>query len=162
MSDPDDFSPDVLALDCRREFESISRSIREALASKLLRRGLVVGISGRIDSSVTAAVCADTVGPDRVIGLQMPERHSADDTMALSTLVAATNFKQGIRKMLEYTESSSRSAAPWEESTGIPGLGQTPQERNHDRCLHRHRRRLWLSGGVHFFGPHYLEDRGSS
>ncbi len=83
-----DFSPDVLLLDCPREAESIKRSIRESLASKLHRRGLVVGISGGIDSSVTAALCAEAIGPDRVIGLQMPERHSADDTMALSSLIA--------------------------------------------------------------------------
>lgn len=82
------FSRGVLALDCRLEVEKITASIRGALASTLHRRGIVVGISGGIDSSVTAALCASAVGPDRVIGLQMPERHSADDTMALSGLVA--------------------------------------------------------------------------
>lgn len=82
------FSPDVLMLNCHREIDRIASSIKEALAKKLHRRGLVVAISGGVDSSVTAALCAYAVGKDRVIGLQMPERHSAEETLALSTLIA--------------------------------------------------------------------------
>jgi NAD+ synthase len=91
------FSRDVLMLDCRGEVEKITASIRGALASMLHRRGLVLGISGGIDSSVTAALCASAIGPDRVIGIQMPERHSADDTLALSGLIAN---HLGIQKVL--------------------------------------------------------------
>lgn len=88
MNDNPVFSPDVLKLDCRAELERITHSIRESLTKKLHKRGLVLGISGGIDSSVTAALCAQAVGKDRVIGLQMPERHSAEETMALSILIA--------------------------------------------------------------------------
>jgi len=89
-------SPDVLTLDCKREVGKITLSIKEALAGKLHRRGLVLGLSGGIDSSVTAALCAQAVGKNRVIGLQMPERQSADDTMTLSRLIAD---HLGIRKI---------------------------------------------------------------
>jgi NAD+ synthase len=88
MSAETAFSPDVLNLDCRGEIERITRWIRETLARDLHRRGLVVGISGGIDSSVTAALCVGAIGKDRVIGLQMPERGSADETLGLSALLA--------------------------------------------------------------------------
>lgn len=96
MSPVKSFTPDVFKLDCDRETARISLSIRGALAKRLHRRGLVLGISGGIDSSVTAALCARAIGKDKVIGLQMPERHSADETMALSSMVAD---HLGIRKV---------------------------------------------------------------
>jgi NAD+ synthase len=96
MTDRTPFSPDLLKLDGPAEINKISAGIRAALAKTLRRRGLVVGISGGIDSSVTAALCARAIGPDKVIGLQMPERHSAADTLGLSELVAD---HLGIRKV---------------------------------------------------------------
>ena len=62
--------------------------MREMLAKVLRRRGLVVALSGGIDSSVTTALAARAVGPERTVALLMPERHSADDTLSLSTAVA--------------------------------------------------------------------------
>ena len=38
----------------------------------------VVGISGGKDSSVTAALCAEALGNDRVIGVLMPKGEQAD------------------------------------------------------------------------------------
>ena len=82
------FSIDVLKLDPEKEVERICSRVRELLAKKLKRRGLVVGLSGGIDSSVTAALAAKALGPERVIALLMPERHSADETLRLSRVVA--------------------------------------------------------------------------
>jgi len=95
MSDQASFSPELLDIDCGTESAAICGAIREALGRELHKRGLVVGISGGIDSSVTAALCVRAVGPDKVIGLQMPERHSAEDTLGLGSLVAD---HLGIRK----------------------------------------------------------------
>jgi NAD+ synthase len=91
------FSRDLLALDAAAEADRIADGIRTALARTLRRRGLVVGISGGIDSSVTAALCVRAVGRDRVVGLQMPERHSAEDTLPLSVLVAGALGIRGVR-----------------------------------------------------------------
>ena len=96
MTDKTSFSPDLLKIDCASELDTISDAIRNALGKKLRKRGLIVGISGGIDSSVTAALCVRAVGKDKVIGLQMPERHSADDTLGLSELLAD---HLGIRKV---------------------------------------------------------------
>jgi NAD+ synthase len=38
------------------------------------RKGCVLGTSGGIDSTLVARLCADAVGPARVLGLAMPER----------------------------------------------------------------------------------------
>ena len=80
MVDRIPFSLELLRLDCRAESASICGAIRKALGRRLHKRGLVVGISGGIDSSVTAALCARAIGKDRVIGLQMPERTSSEET----------------------------------------------------------------------------------
>lgn len=84
------FSKDRLQLDAQHEIEKISDRIRALLSRKLKRRGLVVALSGGIDSSVCAAVAVKAIGPERVLALLMPERHSSDDTLELSTLVADT------------------------------------------------------------------------
>jgi NAD+ synthase len=47
-----------------------------------------VALSGGIDSSVTTALSVKAIGPERVLVLLMPEQHSADDTLDLSSLVA--------------------------------------------------------------------------
>ena len=80
-------SADLLRLDCAVEVLRLERFIKDAVATRLRRRGVVLGVSGGIDSSVTAALCARALGPARVLGLLMPERESADDTLALSRLL---------------------------------------------------------------------------
>ncbi len=51
-------------------------------------RGVALGISGGIDSALTAVIAADALGPDAVWGLSMPSRyssqHSMDDAAALA------------------------------------------------------------------------------
>lgn len=42
---------------------------------------VVVGLSGGIDSSLTAAVAADALGPDQVYGIAMPTRYSSDHSL---------------------------------------------------------------------------------
>lgn len=82
-----EFSYDWLRLDCERETARLTAFISEAVGRRLRKQGAVVGISGGIDSSVTAALCARALGPDRVIGLLMPEKDSHPDTLKLSRLV---------------------------------------------------------------------------
>ncbi|MBN1983039.1 MAG: NAD(+) synthase [Chitinivibrionales bacterium] len=81
------FSSDLLRIDCSQECEKIAAVLRDALSHQLKRRGLVVGISGGIDSSVTLALCVYAIGKERVLALQMPERHSSDETLELSAMV---------------------------------------------------------------------------
>jgi len=82
------FLKDALLIDPEKEVKKINKLLREVISQRLKRRGVVVGVSGGIDSSVTAALAVKALGRERVIALQMPERHSADETLALSSIVA--------------------------------------------------------------------------
>ena len=82
------FGPSVLDLDPRKTAESIAARLRETVLETLNRRGVVVGLSGGIDSSVTAGLAVRAFGRDRVLGLLMPERDSAEETLGLSRSVA--------------------------------------------------------------------------
>ena len=77
-----------LTLDAAAESERIAEKIREIVADKLKRQGIIVALSGGIDSSTVAALCVKALGPEKVFGLHMPERHSSDDTLSLSRLVS--------------------------------------------------------------------------
>ncbi len=78
----------VLALDEQAEIKRIADAMREMLTRQLRRRGLVVGISGGIDSAVCAALCVRAVGREKVLGLLMPEDDSSPNTTPRGRLVA--------------------------------------------------------------------------
>ena len=82
------FSPNVLKLDYARETEKITATLKRLVARTFKRRGLVVALSGGIDSSVVATLCARALGPERVFGLLLPEKDSAPETLPLSRLIA--------------------------------------------------------------------------
>ena len=79
----------VLDLDYAREADHIAARLREALARDLHRRGLVVAISGGIDSSTCVALAVRALGPARVLGLILPERDSSDDSAVRAGLLAS-------------------------------------------------------------------------
>ncbi len=84
----DMFSREVLRIDPRQVAEQIEASIRQVVLGDLRRRGAVVGMSGGIDSSVVAALCARALGRERVLGLLMPERDSSGDALRLGRMLA--------------------------------------------------------------------------
>ncbi|MFI6158586.1 NAD+ synthase [Micromonospora haikouensis] len=43
---------------------------------------VVLGLSGGIDSAVVAALAVDALGPDRVVGVSLPSRHSSEHSRA--------------------------------------------------------------------------------
>lgn len=90
MKKKKEFGKEVLLLDPEKEAGRICDRIRELMLTQVKRRGVVVGLSGGIDSSVTAALAARALGRERVVGLEMPERHSAQETLTLSGMVAAS------------------------------------------------------------------------
>ncbi|MBL9126019.1 MAG: NAD(+) synthase [Verrucomicrobiales bacterium] len=81
-------SPRCLDLDAEKAVDTIAVGLRTALTRRLRKRGLVIGLSGGIDSSVVAALAARILGPRNVLGLLMPERESAPETLGLGRSVA--------------------------------------------------------------------------
>lgn len=78
----------ALDIDYTAEAERITARLREITARQLHRRGLVVAISGGIDSSVSVSLAVRALGPERVFGLILPERDSSDDSAARATILA--------------------------------------------------------------------------
>jgi NAD+ synthase len=87
-----------LQIHAAEEAERIQEAIRGIVFGELRRRGVVLGLSGGIDSSVAAALCVRALGAERVLGLFMPESDSADDSLRLGELLARS---LGIPSVLE-------------------------------------------------------------
>lgn len=87
-----------LRIDADAEIARIAEAIQTQVRFSLFRSGVVLGLSGGIDSTVTAALCVRALGPDAVIGISMPERDSDRETEDLGT-VAANHL--GIRTFAE-------------------------------------------------------------
>ena len=82
------FSKAALDIDCAREIERITTFMRNVVGDTMRRRGIVLGLSGGIDSSVTAALATRAFGKERVLGLFMPEHHSSGDALRLGRMLA--------------------------------------------------------------------------
>jgi len=89
-------SPDILKLDAPAEVERIMARIREIVFNQLKRRGEVLGVSGGIDSSVVAFLCARALGKERTIIVFMPEKDSSSDSLRLGRQVAAALGTQSV------------------------------------------------------------------
>ena len=83
------------------EAERIGDAICEQVLRTLRRRGAAVGLSGGIDSSVTAALCVEALGPKKVVAILMPEKDSDDESLTLEKMVAD---KLGIEYVTEDIE----------------------------------------------------------
>jgi NAD+ synthase len=78
----------ALKIDCAKEAEKIAEKMKHLVSRVFRRQGVIVALSGGIDSSVVGALCVHALGADRVYGLLMPEKDSSPDTLRLSSLIA--------------------------------------------------------------------------
>ena len=83
------FSRDSIKIDPVSESKKIVNKLKEDVFNNLKKRGAVVGISGGIDSSVVLALCAKTFGPEKVLGIMMPESDSNADSLILARKLAS-------------------------------------------------------------------------
>lgn len=81
------FDKNILQIDAAAETERLVSWLRNAVRT-LRRRGVVLGISGGVDSSVALALCVRAFGPERVIPLIMPERDSSSESERLARELA--------------------------------------------------------------------------
>ncbi len=81
-------SIEVLNTDLDVEVEKISGRLREILRQDLNRRGLVVAMSGGIDSSVCAALAVKALGPKKAFGLLLPEQDSSSNSLKRGKMLA--------------------------------------------------------------------------
>ena len=83
----DRFDASVLDIDYAAEVERICGEMRRVSAEVLRKKGLVLGVSGGIDSSACVALAARALGPERVFALLMPERDSSPQSTELGRLL---------------------------------------------------------------------------
>src|SRR5688572_21512609 len=132
-----ELSAETLRLDAERTVEEISERLREVVYKDLRRRGAGIGLSGGVDSSLVAHLCAHAFGPERVLGVMMPEGESAPDTLDLSQVAAdaagVQTILEDVTKLLdaagcyERRDAAIRSVMPeyaegWKAKIVLPSL----------------------------------------
>jgi len=101
-----------LHIDLDAEIKNVSESIRAALRNKLHRRGLVVAISGGIDSSVATALSVKALGHRKVFGVLMPETESSSESLDRGTQLAE---HLGIKYIVKNIGDTLRAIGCYEE-----------------------------------------------
>lgn len=82
---------EVLAIDCEAETARIVERMVEIVGQQLRRRGVIIALSGGIDSSVCAALAMQAFGRSgspRVYGLMLPETDSSSHSLTRGIRVA--------------------------------------------------------------------------
>lgn len=72
MGEIKSLSEEALKIDCHKTENEIIEFIKK-MVKGANAKGVIVGLSGGIDSSVTATLCVKALGSDRVLGLLMPD-----------------------------------------------------------------------------------------
>lgn len=71
------FDRNILQIDAAAESQRVADFLRDQVDNVYKRDGIVVGLSGGIDSAVMAALAVQAVGPENVSGLILPEKESS-------------------------------------------------------------------------------------
>ena len=99
--------------------------IRDYFRKQGLPPGAVVGVSGGVDSAVTAHLAAKALGPDRVVGIAMPgpfsSDHSLEDAEALARTLGVEVRRVDITPIYDAYMSSFRSLIGERDSYGVAG-----------------------------------------
>jgi NAD+ synthase (glutamine-hydrolysing) len=78
--------------DPMEEDEEVYRALVLGVSDYLGKNGFteaLIGLSGGIDSSLTAAIASDAIGPENVTGILMPSRFTSDESLDYGKRVAS-------------------------------------------------------------------------
>ena len=104
MKNKKPFSKDLILLESvESAVTEIAGKLRTDVLQNFKRYGGVVGISGGIDSSVCLALAAKAFGPQKVLGIIMPEKDSSPDSEELALELAK---KFGVKTLKEEITSA--------------------------------------------------------
>ena len=71
-----------------RIFQALKMGLHDYVTKSGLGQKVVLGLSGGIDSALTAAIAAEAVGPENVVGVTMPSHFSSDGSVSDSEKLA--------------------------------------------------------------------------
>ena len=91
--------------------ESLILFLKEQVYNNFRKKGVVIGISGGIDSAVAAALCVKSLGSENVLGLILPEKESNSQSQNLAIQLCE---KLGIQYVLEDITSILDSSSVYE------------------------------------------------
>lgn len=89
MNQTKTLTDNVLSFNEEEEVKRITDFIKKSLRSDLHKRGLIVAISGGVDSAVCAALCVEALGSKKVFGLSLPEQDSSSSSVTLAEKLIA-------------------------------------------------------------------------
>jgi len=81
--------PEVFMIDCEAQCPRIELFLREKMI-ELRRVGIVVAISGGLDSSAVVTLCVRAVGKEKVSGLMLPEKRGNPDAFVFAKKLASS------------------------------------------------------------------------
>ncbi|MGQ0655608.1 MAG: NAD(+) synthase [Betaproteobacteria bacterium] len=108
----------ALRIDAAAISGHITASLRHQVQKLLRRRGVVLGLSGGVDSSVVAGLCVRAFGPQHVLGILMPENDSDPDSERLGRALAE---RFGIEVVLEDIGPALKAAGCYERRDAFIG-----------------------------------------
>jgi len=92
--------------------------------------GVVLGMSGGIDSSVVAALCTDALGPDRVLGLLLPsETTNPKDMEDAKSLGSTLQIEQEVVDIQPLVEAFMKTCPGFDPTNRIAGGNLQPRFR---------------------------------
>ena len=99
--------------------------IRDYFRKQGIPPGAVVGVSGGVDSAVTAHLAVEALGPDRVLGIAMPgpfsSDHSIEDAEALRSSLGIEVRRVDVTPIYDAYMNSFRSLIGERDDYGIAG-----------------------------------------
>jgi NAD+ synthase (glutamine-hydrolysing) len=85
---------------------------------------VLIGLSGGIDSSLVAAIAADALGPERVVGVLMPSRYSSEGSVTDAAALAAALGIETLTVPIEAAHEAFTSMLADAFAGTAPGLAE--------------------------------------
>ncbi len=82
-----DPNPEPALADLEEVYEALTIGTRDYVRKNGFEK-VVIGLSGGIDSTLTATIAADALGPENVVVVTMPSRYSSEGSIADSDILA--------------------------------------------------------------------------